>query len=313
MNENPQTAWRNGIFLSPDQLTISAADAGFVSGATITDFCRTYRHRLFRWPDHLRRFRRDCATVHIPLPFTDEILTAAAEELTVRMSVRIPESDDLAIITFATPGPLGSLLGTAANGPPTVGMHAFPLAKERYRRFFSEGATLAWAGYAPGDGILPAGVKHRSRLHWWLAEQAVRDPSNPVYCPGAVPVLTNSAGASPDTPIAAVLGVRDSQVIRPAPGETLDSITVAVIKEICQRVGIPFLVGEVQSEVDELILAGSGFGIAGVCEYVHGSKRVNYSWPGPITQRLTHEWTELTGVDPCRQFALSIRPVDSGR
>ncbi|MEO2090601.1 MAG: aminotransferase class IV, partial [Gemmataceae bacterium] len=74
-------------------------------GATVTDFCRTYRHRLFRWPDHLARLRRDAAACFIPLPYSDEELTAAAEHLVSENAKGLPPDDDLALTTFATPGP----------------------------------------------------------------------------------------------------------------------------------------------------------------------------------------------------------------
>src|SRR5262249_31320564 len=56
-------------------------DAGLVSGVTVTDFCRTFRRRLFRWDDHLARFRRDCAACFIDLAVSDAELTAVAAQL----------------------------------------------------------------------------------------------------------------------------------------------------------------------------------------------------------------------------------------
>ena len=207
-------AWLNGRFVPPAELVVGYADAGFASGVTLTDFCRTYRHRLFRWPDHLRRLRHDCDACHVPLPYTDEILTAAAEELAARHAASLPPGDDLAVITFATPGQLGHLTGTGESGPPTVGMHTITLAKERYRRFFTEGVTLAVAGTWSTGGelaVVPHRVKHRSRLHWWMAEKAIRDPANPFYCPGigpgAIPVLWGEHGELADTPVGSVLVV----------------------------------------------------------------------------------------------------------
>ena len=74
-------AFHNGRFVPYSELRIAPHDAGFVFGATVTDFCRTYAHKLFRWPDHLARLRRDCEACFIPLPYSDAELTAAAETL----------------------------------------------------------------------------------------------------------------------------------------------------------------------------------------------------------------------------------------
>lgn len=317
-------AWLNGRFVPPAELVVGYADAGFASGVTLTDFCRTYRHRLFRWPDHLRRLRHDCDACHVPLPYTDEILTAAAEELAARHAASLPPGDDLAVITFATPGQLGHLTGTGESGPPTVGMHTITLAKERYRRFFTEGVTLAVAGTWSTGGelaVVPHRVKHRSRLHWWMAEKAIRDPANPFYCPGigpgAIPVLWGEHGELADTPVGSVLVVvRGGHLILPVCGTVLDSVSVGVVRELCGRVGITvpdalpidfrYLLqpdGPLSSGIDEIMLAGSGFGIAGVRRVVCGERGGrDYDWPGPVYRRLAAAWSAMVGVNIAGQF-----------
>jgi branched-subunit amino acid aminotransferase/4-amino-4-deoxychorismate lyase len=274
-------AFLNGRFVPPGELALSFADAGFVSAATVTDFCRTYNRRLFRWPAHLARLRRDCAALGLELPFADAELTAAAERLVAGAD------GEAAVITVVTPGPLGYLLGTDTNGPPTVGMHALPLPAGRYRRFFADGVTLAVAGGLPGG--LPADVKHRSRLHWWLADRATAHTH-----PGAVAVLTDPAG-TPDTALGNVLVVRDGGVVRPPAGAVLEGISMSVVGELCGRVGVPFAVGPVDvrdlGRATEVLLTGSGFGVAGV-------RRVGdrgFDWPGPVFTRLLGAWAESVG------------------
>jgi branched-subunit amino acid aminotransferase/4-amino-4-deoxychorismate lyase len=50
-------AYLNGDFRPQNEAQLPLHDAGFVWGATVTDLCRTFRHRLFRLADHLDRFR----------------------------------------------------------------------------------------------------------------------------------------------------------------------------------------------------------------------------------------------------------------
>jgi branched-chain amino acid aminotransferase len=289
-------AFRNGMFAPQGELALGFADAGFVFGATVTDFCRTYRHRLFRWPDHLTRLRRDCADCHVPLPYSDGELTAVAERLVGHNAALVGESEDLALVTFATPGPLGYMTGHAGTGPPTVGMHTFPLPVARYRRFFAEGVTLEVVGDLPTG--LPARVKHRSRLHWWLAERAVGEP-------GAVPVLLGPGGAA-DTAIGGVLAVMGGAVIRPPPGVVLESVSVGVVRELCERVGLRFVEAVVDFRdlggVSELLLAGSGFGLAGARQFVGPAGGREFAWPGPVYGRLQAAWSELVGMDVEAQF-----------
>jgi branched-chain amino acid aminotransferase len=280
-------AFLNGRFVPAAELALSPADAGFVFAATATDFCRTYSGRLFRWQDHLARLRYDCAALHILLPFRDVELTAAAERLVEHNYA----GDELVLVTFATPGPLGYLLGSPDDGPATIGMHTFPLPLHRYERFFTEGVTLAVAGEALG-GIVPASVKHRSRLHWWLAGKAVTEP-------GAVPVLLGPDGA-PDAAIGNVLAVVGGTVVRPECGTVLEGVSLQVVRELCEKLGVQFAAGRIDLHgpgVTEVLLSGSGFGVAGVRRVIGPAGMREYAWPGPVLKRLLAAWSELVGVD----------------
>ena len=193
-------------------------------------------------------------------------------------------------MTFATPGPLGYLNGRDENGPPTVGMHTFPLPVARYRRFFTDGVTLEVAGALPTG--LPVEVKHRSRLHWWLADRAGSEP-------GAVPTLL-AADGSPDTAIGGVLAVRDGAVVRSPAGSVLESVSVGVVRELCGQLGLSFEEGVVSfADATEVLLAGSGFGLAGVRRVVGGRE---FDWPGPVLRQLQAAWSDLVGLDVVRQM-----------
>ncbi len=295
-------AFHNGRFVPYSELKLSPHDAGFVFGATVTDFCRTYAHKLFRWPDHLARLRRDAEACFIPLPYSDAELTAAAEELVNANAKGLAANDDLAVITFATPGPLGYMIGEAANGPPTVAMHTFTIPKERYRRYFTEGVTLQEAGPIPRHSAVPAWVKHRSRVHWWRASQAVK-------LPGTVPVLAVSPHAV-DTAVGGIMAVRDEVLERPDSIFVLDSISVRIVCELATALGIEVRATKVWpgrtafGDVSELLLAGSAFGLAGVGTYVgsNAKDRQDFPWPGPVFTRLAAAWSELVGVDIVKQF-----------
>ncbi len=295
-------AFHNGRFVPYSELRISPHDAGFVFGATVTDFCRTYAHKLFRWPDHLARLRRDAEACFIPLPYTDAELTATAEELVSINAKGLPPGDDLALVTFATPGPLGYMIGEAANGPPTVAMHTFPLPKERYRRYFTEGVVLEEAGTIPRHSAVPSWVKHRSRVHWWGASQAVK-------LPGAVPVLAVTPHAV-DTAVGGIMAVRDGVLERPDSIFVLDSVSVRVVCELATALGIEVRATNVWpgrtafGDVSELFLAGSAFGVAGVRTYARpdAEDRLDLPWPGPVFTKLAAAWSELVGVDIVRQF-----------
>jgi branched-chain amino acid aminotransferase len=317
-------AYLNGRMLSFAEAALPLHDAGFVSGATVVDNARTFRHKLFRWPDHLERFRRDCQTCYVPLEATDEHLTATAEELVAHNAKLLPPGGELQLVTFATPGLLGFYLGEATNGPPTLGMVTYPLPVARYRPFFTEGVTLAVVGFQSSDlsDILPPDVKHRSRLSWYIADQLLRDPSERIHRPGAVPVVMSHLGDA-DTAIGSVLGVTKDGVIRPPYGSVQDSISSRVIAELCEAVGLEYLAaprdmrgltrppGPTERDpsivhTSEVLLAGTGFCLAGVKEFASARTSRTFAWPGPVFRKLLAAWSDLVGLDIERQFVEGV-------
>lgn len=317
---NTPLAYLNGRFLPFAEAALPLHDAGFVSGATVVDNARTFRHKLFRWPDHLNRFRRDCAACYVPLEPTDEQITAAAEELVAHNAKLLPPGGELQLVTFATPGPLGFYLGESASGPPTLGMATYPVPVARYRRFFTDGVTLAVAGFQASDfaDILPPEVKHRSRLAWHVAEKGLNDPHSTFHCPGAVPVVLNHGGVG-DTAIGSILVVAGGAVIRPDCGTVLDGISLKVVGELCESLGVPFDYAPLDmrglastdhqpvpdpciTQASEVLLTGTGFCLAGVRRFASRDKARDYAWPGPVFRRLLAAWSDLVGVDVEKSF-----------
>jgi branched-subunit amino acid aminotransferase/4-amino-4-deoxychorismate lyase len=142
MHPSVPLAYLNGRFLAQSEAHLALHDAGFVLGATVTDLVRTFRHCLFRLRDHLRRFRQSCEMAQIPQPRTEQELTRLAGEVVEHNAALLGPDDDLALVMFATPGPVGYYLGEpggAGDAAPTFGMHTFPLPFARYVRLVREG------------------------------------------------------------------------------------------------------------------------------------------------------------------------------
>jgi branched-chain amino acid aminotransferase len=292
-------AYLNGRFVRQDEARLPLHDAGFVSGAAVVDFSRTFRHRLFRWPDHLARLRHDCAACQIPLAATDAELTTLAQDLVAHNALLLSAGQELALITFATPGPMAHYI--AGDGLPTLGLHTFVLPLERYRRFFAEGVTLVVPGHQPADptALVSPRVKHRSRLHWWIADRQARAAGPP----GAVALLTDGPGGPvTETALGNFLIVKDGTVRTPPRDRVLDGVSLRVVAELCRDLGVP-LVEQMLSlddcaAADEAMLCGTAFCLAGV-RSVAGRP---LPWPGPLTQRLLAAFSLKVGVDIAAQM-----------
>src|SRR5207245_2752073 len=89
-------------------------------------------------------------------------LTNLAHQLLAQNASLISPDDDLALVFFATPGPVGYYLGEPGgpgDGPPTLGLHTFPLPFARYRPLFQSGARLV----IPPTRHVPPSSNGRSR------------------------------------------------------------------------------------------------------------------------------------------------------
>jgi branched-chain amino acid aminotransferase len=294
-------AYLDGRFLPLPEARLTLHDAGFVMGVAVTDLCRTFRHRPYRLADHLRRFRQSCDLAQVPQPRSDEELTALAGHLVAHNAALLRPDQELALVFFATPGPVGYYLGEpggAGDGPPTFGMHTFPLPLERYAGLLRDGASLV----TPTVRHVPAGcvdprIKQRSRMHWWLADREARHRQ-----PGAIALLLDEHGLVTETAAANFLLVRGGDVFSPPRASVLGGISLLVVEELCRDLGVPFaerpLTPDDCRTADEAWLASTPYCLAGVRQ-INGAP---LAWPGPLLQSLLSAWGERVGVDIGRQI-----------
>jgi len=301
---NGSVAFFGNHFVPADEVRLSLADGGIVFGATVTDFCRTFDRRWFRLEEHLERFCRDCETCFVKLDKSCQELVEIARHLLNRNQTLLAPGAELALVSFASPGPIGNYLGHPGSiGPPTLVMHTFPLNLKRYRPFFAEGVSLAIAGThaAAPDDLLPTSVKHRSRLHWWRADHLIQQRKD--LPPGTLPLLAEpGSGNLTETAIGNFLVVVEGKVQTPPAGSVLDGIGLRVTKTLCHRLGLPVIEKGVSPEdVDratEAMLTGTAFGLAGV-RWLEGK---TFLFPGPVTLALQKAWNHEVGLNIREQF-----------
>jgi branched-chain amino acid aminotransferase len=300
-------AYLNGQLVPQSLAHLPLHDAGFVFGATVTDLCRTFRHQLYRWPDHLARFRRGCRSTQINPPGSDEDLTRLAEQVVANNAALLEPAQELALVVFATPGPVGYYAGKTGgigDAPPTLGMHTFALPFARYRRLFLEGARLVIPGirHVPAACVDPR-IKQRSRLHWWLAEREASEIEA-----GATALLLDQGGHVTETAGANFLAVRAGTILSPPTTGVLGGISLQVVRELCRDLGIPFEEQPLTPEdclcADEALLTSTPYCIAGVGR-INGSP---LRWPGPIWRCLLDSWSTRVGLNIAAQITEIPQP-----
>jgi branched-subunit amino acid aminotransferase/4-amino-4-deoxychorismate lyase len=283
MDPEPLFYFINGLRPQRDA-ALPLTDPGVRMGVNVSEVCRTFRHRLFRLADHLDRFRQSCDLAYIPQPRSHDELAAVAENLVARNGPLIAPASEMVLVMFATPD--------------TFCMYTAPLPFARDAHLFRDGARLVTpqTRHVPRQSLDPR-IKHRNRLHWWVAQHQVDAQS-----PGAIALLLDADGCVTEIATANLLIVRDGVVLSPPRSTILNGISLLVTEEICRDLGIPFREQPLPLAecltADEAFLTSTPFCIAGVRE-LNG---VGFPWPGPVFRRLQTAWNERAGLDIAAQF-----------
>ena len=293
----------NGQFVPFSRAKLPLYDAGLVFGATVTDFVRTFRLQLYRLQDHLERFCTSCRLAEIPLASSVEDLARIAQELVNRNASLLKQGHELALILIATPGAVPFYSGDPqATVEPTLAMHTAPLDMQRIAALFKTGIQLATPQIRamPKECIDPR-IKHRSRLHWRLAQLEVSRSHT-----GAQALLLDQDGFVTETAAANFLLVHNDTVLSPPLDSVLNGISLGIVRQLCQELGIAFHERPLTlldcAQAQEAFLTNTSFCLAGV-------RRINANdvpWPGPIFERILSAWSEKVGIDIRAQFLRSL-------
>jgi len=128
--------WINGSYIEDEQAGVSLHDTGLLHGAGVFTTMRSYGGKVFRAGEHLKRLRRSCEVLFIPLQYKDESLSETMGELLRRNGLA-----DARLRLTATRG--------AARQDPLHGLHLTPTvfltaaAVEPYpREYYERGMTV---------------------------------------------------------------------------------------------------------------------------------------------------------------------------
>lgn len=279
--------YRNGDWVHDSRPVMALDDPGLVFGAIVIDRVRTFRHKLYRLSDHITRFRQSCRFCYVPLSVSDQELTSIAERLVEQNSASMDDTDDLVLVMLAAPGVRTSLF-----------MHTMSLDYSRYRPKFERGARLVIPAtrQVPSICVDPR-AKHRSRMHWWIANQQAKEMD-----PLADALLLDSEGFVTETATANMFVVKHNKLFTPPANSVLPGISLQVVRELCGELGLKFTEKQLRPEecyiADEIMLACTSWCVAGVSQ-LDGRE---IPWPGPMYQRLLARWSEKVGVDIAAQI-----------
>lgn len=282
-------AYVNGEFIPFHEAALPLTDAGVVQGVIIIDRLRTFRQIPYRLEEHIARFRQSCNLAFVPQSRTDSELWKIIAELLAANLPRLRPKEEVSIVMLATPG---------SGDAPTLVVTMQPLDLARYRSLFTEGARLLSSSATISPEVLDPRIKHRSRLHWWIATHQMRQNTIDTLAHELLFTTGSPDRFVRETATANFLCCRDGTIIAPPRETILEGVSLGIVRELCQSLGIPFREEEVPIEMilkdpGECLLTNSTFCLAGV-SHLDGHRLL---WPGPMLQKLLTVWSKEVGVD----------------
>ncbi|MEZ6090179.1 MAG: aminotransferase class IV [Pirellulaceae bacterium] len=195
----PHVWYHSGQWLD-GPMVLSLEDRGLFQGAVVVERLRTFDKRIFCLTEHLNRFRCSTAALSIDI----EGIASSMPEILNELLRRNGTPPDIGIVLLATPGTPGAEAAT-------IIAHLSMLDLDRYDRMRREGERLVITSVRqPSAESIPRSVKHRSRLHYYLANQRAKDVD-----PSAVAVLVDDDGTITETASANILLVSEGVVHSP--------------------------------------------------------------------------------------------------
>ena len=295
-------AWINGRMVAQSEAAVPISDLGVSAGATVSEMIRTFALQPFRLSDHLDRLERSIETVRFETPFDRSFIEAAAAELVEHNGKLIPGHHDLGINVFVTAGHSLSYLGAAGRSHAhegTVCVNTFPLPFELWADRYATGLQFAQVSVRalPPDVIDPR-VKHRNRLHWFLADREARE-----RFPGSTAVPVTADGVITETSTGNILSVSGRTITTSPPNVILNGVSQEVVSNLALDRGFERTASAQTwpdlSRAAEIVVSSTHYCLMPVTRLEH--ELVGDVEPGSFFRETMTAWSNLVGVDIVQQ------------
>lgn len=286
----------NGRIVPLRDACVSIVDDGIVQGATVTERIRTFCHRPYLLAEHLSRLSQSLWLSRIADGSIIDGLPEIIQNVVSHNSRLLPGWQDLAIVIFATPGLNDALsAGVREAESPTICVHTVTIPAPGWAAAAESGVRLVTPSVRqiPTQSLDPQ-IKHRSRLHWFLAEQQARQID-----PQAAALLLDSEGHVTETSSGNLIVFDGKQLCAPRAECVLGGISQQVVKDLAAAAGFEFVHRDLTpTEViaaKEAFLTSTGYCLLPVTRL--NGRSVGDGRPGRLGRQLLKDWSAEVGVD----------------
>ena len=277
--------------MSPELIRLPLNDIGVTHGVLLTEQLRTFAGIPLLLERHLNRLESSARMLSIPVSIS-ELRNAVLTVVKHNFSLISPKHD-LRVSILVTPGIFDST-------SPTLIVTTAELPFDQFARDYQFGIHLAVVETREiPDESIPRKIKHRNRIHYWLAEQQAKQ-----FSPDARALLLDHHGNVCEATTASIAMVRAEEgIVAPPESAILGSISLATSLEMLAAAGQrivrrKFTLDELQS-ADEILLFSSPMCVLPVSKL--NGKEVGPGAKRAIFRALLNAWNEMVGFDLVKQ------------
>ena len=286
-----RTVYLNGAFVPESEAKLSIYDLSVMQAAAAFEMTRSFKGIHFRLREHLNRLYDSCKLLKINIP--QELGRGDHPGLLESLCHRVSERNDHGpgeehrLLIVVSPGCAPMYKDLAGVIPhPFVYIADFPLryTVAGFSKYFTEGVHCVTSPIQQvPDACIPSAAKHRSRLHFHLAQQQAQS--------GTWPLLIDQSGWYAEAPGANLVQVTRG-VVRTIERNALPGISLQTVREL---VDTEPGVYHVSHRPDELWLTGTPFCMLPVVSL--DGKPIGDGQIGPVYKETLAKWSKLVGMD----------------
>ena len=253
-------------------------------GVILTEQLRTFGGEARYLDQHLVRLKSGLDILGLPNGVISELPNSVNDLLKVNKAT-FSEVEEWRIGICVTPG---DSLVAAKDQIPTTIVSTKPLDIQKLEAQREQGIRLTVVETREvADSMVPKEIKHRSRIHYWLANQAATKKN-----PGSYPLLLTLKGTVAESSIASIAILNKQTVTFPVSKDVQESITCQLLRPVFRNLGFEFLEADIPLQdllqSDEVFWMNATSVIAPVTHV--GTNPVGDGKPGSGFKRIYDAW-----------------------
>jgi len=290
----------NGEMIPESKAKISIFDIGFKYGATFYESLRTFKHKIFKIDEHLKRLENSLKYVELSSMVSMDKIKKIIEQVFDANIHLTEEDDDIFISVEITPGVgFPHPLMSSKELKPTIIVYTSEIPYKEYAKYYTIGkpAVIVNICNVPPQ-TYDSRAKNRSRLHFFIAKrEAIKAESDSfALVPDINGNITESTGAN-------FFIVKDDVLYTPTERNILIGISRQTVIEIAKKMGIKVVEKDINQydcfTADEAFFTTTTYCVLPISRI--NKNNVGKQIPGYYTKKILDAWSEMVGMDIVKQ------------